>query len=217
MAARPRPALPWLDEYIVARLALWAGDFEYCSHLLGQLPSPLPDEDNARGKQGPEGIVREAARVRLEQLRSRQKEFALFKQALLDEGDAIEAQPMTIFTRHLRGTIWRIDAEQFEMRGYLSELKWEGQFYQLVDRLLLKQPTGDATNRSGKHFGPERRWVASRDPFIRASVTDLGQIHATGIWTGTRLPRDKDELARPFVQLLETLDVQDTQSVQSSS
>src|SRR6266849_6341263 len=113
------------DKFVIATFALWAGDFAYAEGLLRETALPRLRSAAYERAESPEDIVRTTAAIRLRQLRRRRGEF---RQLATDDPRLVD-QPLLIEGRHMRGTVWRVSARNFEMRAYLTDLLWERELF----------------------------------------------------------------------------------------
>lgn len=199
-----------VEPYIVARMALWAGDFDYCQELLADFCKgygTLPD-----AVAGPEELIQYAGALRLRQLRQKKGEFNRLQRLAEPRASRGVYQPTSIQVVHLRGVVWRRGAREFELRAYLTDLSWQDTLFDHVRKLhdsVQEMNVGDEMQQDGDRRAYQRlggNWSVTGNPFIQVQVSDLGLIRADALWTERVLPADAPSITRPFQVILEQLD-----------
>jgi hypothetical protein len=189
-------------QYIVARMAQWAGDFDYALTQYAAFATAAQDVDAHAEREydsTPEGIMREAARLRHQQITARIDEFKEFtRQAEIGE---LTYQPLIIATAHLRGAIWRLGLRWLQMRAYMFDLSWATELKARAQALLQRY--------GGIHGGTEGAgtWSLGGNPFVTVTLSDRCLIQADAHWASTNFPESADPFIRKFRRVLADLDM----------
>jgi hypothetical protein len=205
------------DQFIVATFALWAGDFDYVESLLGQYSPPAKTSKISDVIESPEELIRRTGALRLRQIWQKKGEFKKLASAYSSDRGGFNSSPVIIETNNLRGALWRIGSREFQLHGYLKMLERHEEMIRLAHReasrneLLEPQVTeGEANLFPGEDDKPRRplgvSWNVTGDPFLQARVSDLCLVEVNGIWTGSRLPKNAEDIMNPFSSLLESID-----------
>lgn len=203
------------DDYVVARLAMWAGDFDHAARLLSRFApqheyGAFPDAVSST-----EDLIRYAAALRRRQLAQKSGEFSKLSEELRIEGAVLVYQPEVITTTHLRGAIWRVGIRQFQMRAYLSDLTWEDGLLRAARALIaqsddsqvpLPKTAGVSRTQRKPFVGQGGSWVSVGNPFVEIALSDLGLIEADAVWTEGDRPRSVEPIRGKFRSILEQLD-----------
>lgn len=186
------------DKFVVATLALWAGDMAHVRALLSDVKESRTFK-NVEAIASPEELLDVAAALRLRQLGQKRGEFSKLTGDLQPRRQVSNAQrqaepslrsdAIVLRTDHLRAAVWRLGGREFVANGYLSDLAWEDSFYQAVSELDTAENVDDspgliepsALERIDRRRGGS--WVIEGDVLCAVDVTDMGifEIHAT--WT----------------------------------
>lgn len=207
------PNLPadMMESFVVARFAQWAGDFDHAMRRFREAAGRALGGDAARGQMSPENVLRLAAMRRHNQLVRRRREFNDVAALVSRDGLRLTYQPTILKTVHLRGAIWTVAEGEFELRAYLSTLKWEKRLFEKVRALTSTKANAPADNQQ---VPPSRRVIRGRGGTWREpgdlatviSVDDLGLIEGRGLWTLPSLPEVPDAVATIFQAILNRLD-----------
>ncbi len=197
------------DAYIVARLALWAGDFDYAQNLLRDFAplskhGAMPDTVH-----NTEELIVYAAALRHRQLARRKGEFTQLAETISVPDGSLTPQPLVIATRHLRAAVWRVGARQFQMRAYMSDLTWEAELFRLSRAQVRELPEPSPPPRSAqpRHFVPlGTAWLRPGNPFVQIAISDLGLIQADALWTEAGAPVEFRPFHEAFKAVLESLE-----------
>lgn len=204
------------DDYIVARLALWAGDTAEARRRL---------RIYRRGRRGTDDNsnfrveAHECADRTLRQLNRRVSEYnTIYKTAGLNSSHS----PTNILrsaAHHLGGVVWIETDREYELRAYLLDLSWEPTFYERAVRFVKDVETSRVllnyrheTNQTAFPSGEDRElalgleWVAHGEIFVQAYVSDLGTLSARGVWTVPDPPPNEGAIFSAFQQLLNKFD-----------
>jgi len=205
------------DEYVLARLALWAGDVDHAIQLLDELLAsrgylrnrypPNPDQDVVGAAAS--RLRRQAARLRGEVRRvaeSRMPQISDVPHVIVDD------------KWFVRATLWCHRERRYQALVYLSELKFESRFYEIINALAGPRKY---TPGSPRYDLPSRKMAALRMrdhlesiseysptivveglPFIEAEPNDFGTMEVDLIWTRRELPHEVGQLERPLRKLL---------------
>lgn len=202
------------DLFVVASFALWAGDIRHMESLLQDTP---PDRRTVRAVEfleEPDEIVNLAAALRLRQLAQKRGEFSRISADLRSNDIVVSEEPLVLTTTHLRGTVRRTAQREFVLKGYLTDLDWEEQYFRMVDRQVNSQttvgvqsiPDVEASTRDRVDRKIGGAWVLAGNPFVQVEVTDLGLIEANATWTEVQLPESFSQVQQAFQALLNSLD-----------
>jgi hypothetical protein len=179
------------DRFVVATFALWAGDFETARALLEQIEQGEPGDNAHRDVRS---TLAEVARFRLRQLELREQEFKDIQLSLAD-GDNLSPVPVT-------------GERAFELFGFPTDLDWAEVLFSRVAAITGGSPS------SGDGKGPlGGTWVYPGNPFVQVSVSDMGLVEASSLWTGEGAPPDFAPFRLAFRRLLDDLDGQPIPSV----
>jgi hypothetical protein len=204
------------DQFIVATFALWAGDFDYVESLLGQYSPPAKTSKISDVIESPEELIRRTGALRLRQIWQKKGEFKKLASAYSSRG-GFNSSPVIIETNNLRGALWRIGSREFHLHGYLTNLERQDEMIRLAhteasrNELLEPQVSEGEANLFSRDDDKPRRplgvsWNVTGSPFLQARVSDLCLVQVNGIWTGSRLPENAEDIKSPFSSLLESID-----------
>lgn len=202
------------EDYLVARLALWAGDTEEAIKRLekygvGRNENPLTD------------LATASAATTLRQLHRRLGEYESIYAASNIQTSTTSEYILKSRFGNLHGVIWVEGDREFELRAYLLYTKREEQFYMNAKRLASSATTGStiettlqygvaAVERQDPKQDPklDLEWVVEGSCFLQVAVSDFCTFTVRSIWTLKDLPTDLVQIAKPFQLLLNEFDVQ---------
>jgi hypothetical protein len=208
------------DDFIVAKLALWAGDFQTAEALLTNI-APA----HTRGTPRPifEHPVLASAQRLLAQLRRRMGEYRLLAASAALPNEMIEAVPaMQSRGTHLRAVIWVESDRQYELRCYVCNLAWEREFYTRGAR--LSQVPGAAERVSNLGYGVANVHPAAEaaeaaegaleigwgynagEMFLQPELSDFCTCTVRALWIANQLPETTDPMQRIYQEFLDTFD-----------
>ncbi len=193
-------------QYIVARLALWAGDFDYFQQLVGDVAprsefGKIPDSMN-----GPEEVVRYCAALRSRQLSQKRGELSKRVEALASDRVHVDSQPTVLQTTHLRGAVWRRGPRRFILRAFLNDLAWESELYLNAARLQSKYRGIELGPPNARLRVPTRTWLIPGRFIIEVVMGSLGLLEADGLWSDNEQECTIRDVVGAFDQLLIELD-----------
>jgi hypothetical protein len=211
------------DNFIVATFALWAGDFEYAETLLSRYGN-APPLDGA--VESTNDLIRRTGALRLRQMRQKKGEF---KQLAAEYGlkNPVLANPTVLVTNHLRGALWRIDAREFNLRAYLTDLTWEESLLRLAhneanqhERSLESVERSESSLDFGDNL-PSRitrgvTWTVTGSLLLRAQLSDMCLLEVNGLWTEAKLTSTDEGIREPFLKLLHALDPDSVRNMNGS-
>jgi hypothetical protein len=202
------------EDYLVARLALWAGDTEEAIVRLekygtGRNKDPLTD------------LARASAATTLRQLHRRLGEYESIYAASNIQISTTNEFVLKSPLGNVRGVIWVEGDREFELRAYLLHTNLEERFYLNAKRLASMANTGGRIETALRYgvAAIERRdpkqdlrldleWVVEGSCFLQVAVSDFCTFTARGIWTLKNLPTDLAQVTKPFQLLLNEFDAQ---------
>ena len=203
------------SDYVIARLALWAGDVDTAIAHLKKCSKPLRRREKWNPYTHP--ISASAART-LNQLRLRLREYATIRHAIGIGSNQTKENVLRSVSGHLGGVIWIESAREFELCAFLLELSWEAEFYRNV--AMQSEHSGSSKSIKDLGYGHDRAlidpmskdestglgWVQTGDMFVQVEVSDFCTISARGTWTATSLPSALKIITAPFQTLLDKID-----------
>jgi hypothetical protein len=208
-----------VEKFIVATFALWAGDFLHFSKLLKEFSPPHRTERITNAIETPEDLIRAAGALRLRQFRQKRGEFRKLAAEHQRRDVSLGDVPLVLATNHLRAAIWRVEEREFNLYGYLTDPTWGNFLFKNARRAYAATRTRQSKGSTpvqadlyesdleeGAKTSNGTHWVTAGPLFIRAQLTDLGLIEATGLWVEPQLPSDATMITAPFQNLLELLD-----------
>jgi hypothetical protein len=206
------------DKFVIASLALWAGDFANFEQQLLEYSNPRDVKHIYRSAETPEDFIKATGALRLRQFWQRRGEFKKIISEYSVRETRITETPNIFETKNLRATLWRTGEREFLMKGYLKELSWQDALFKRARDVARRAASTnvDTLRQAGEAFDSEAgerafeglgvAWIVPANPFIQIEVTDLGLLEATGLWTLPMLPENSDPITTPFVRVLQTLD-----------
>jgi hypothetical protein len=208
------------DNFIIATFALWAGDFEYADALLNRYSNAPPLNGAV---DSPDDLIRRTGALRLRQLRQKKGEFKLLA-AEHRLRNPVQANPTVLETKHLRGAVWRVDAREFDLRAYLTDLTWEEGLLRLaLSEASQHEWSEESITQKDNRLGfrgdePSKTtlgvtWTVTGSLLLRAQLSDLCLLEVNGLWTAAQLPKTDAEIKRPFLKLLQALDPDSVRNV----
>jgi hypothetical protein len=204
------------DDYLVARLALWAGDSKEAEERLERYQKPRRGASNSNGFSS---LAATSANRTLQQLRRRMSEYKSITKAVgLTDDDGIS----TILRSaggHLGGVIWAETDREFELRAYLLHLPWEADFYRRIEKLSVTSTAEQHMNNIPAYGDkkPEQspqldeaslglEWVQNADFFMQIAVSDFCTLSARSVWTRQQLPDELVAITQPYQRILDEID-----------
>lgn len=207
------------DQYVLAKLALWAGDIDYALTQLDVLLRVRDYPFNRYPEHASIDVIGTAAsRLRRQAIRLRGE----IKRAARDGDWQFPAlQPMVLIDsrRFVRATLWQREPRRFALLTYLSDLGMEQQFYRVIDALAETQSSDTASPRydlmSAEHISVAKTsrgelpidysptFAFEGNPFIEAQASDFGTIEAEVIWTLRSLPSKASDIVGPCESILD--------------
>jgi hypothetical protein len=208
------------DLYVLARLAIWAGDLEQAIDWLDQLlaehgfpKNRYPDEL----RHDEIGIA--ASRVRRQAVRLRNEVERTWHSRHLFSSKSVLREVLSSPDWFVRATVWQDDLRHFRLLVYLADLKEENEFYRVVERerdgfqkseefSIEVNYASDAVSRAEKALMDREQIgeysaqiVIEGNPFIEANVSDFGTIEAYATWTKREIPSDRSMIVEQLRQL----------------
>lgn len=199
-----------LEKFTRVRFAEWAGDFVYAHTLLNQVSAEFDGKLAEVTKAHPLSVLHNNLGVlkdRLEHMNNIKSESVPH---IFEEFD------------HIRGVIWRVGRNEFEMRAYLNNFNWEEELYQRVAgrtelpnetlnwsplRGSVIEVTNELARQTGSHPRRGGSWILDTKNFYReVVVSDIGIIRVKGLWVKRQLPRSRIPIVRGFRDVLMDLD-----------
>ena len=200
------------DHYIVARLALWAGDLSQARERL-QMYRHTADADEGRA-----AFPFDAAHCADRTLRQLNRRVSEYRTIYTTLGFSTPARPRNILRSangHLGAAIWVETHREYELRAYLLDLAWEQTFYDRSRRLSESGErqsgatiygTDQASQSKNDQFALSIEWAGGGPLFIQVAVSDFGTFSARGVWTLTTPPKSEEDIIRPYQRLLDAID-----------
>ena len=205
------------DWYVLARLALWAGDIDQALVWLGQL---LEERGYPRSRYPPHreiDVVGSAASRLLRQATRLKNQTARVTASRTLERFSAQPTVITSDEWYVRATLWCLDLRRFAACVYLSDLKREHDFYRMIDELATdqnpakspgygeEQPKGARIDRESEEevvsdYSPTI--AIEGPPFIEAKPSDFGTIEVELIWTQVALPGSQRQIIEPLSAFL---------------
>jgi hypothetical protein len=196
--------------YVVARLALWAGDADEAAMRLSVYKGGAITR-------GWSHLINKSA-VRTRRLKRRQSEYkAIYSAAGMPYSQTTE-HILRSTGSHLGAVIWVENERDYELRIYLLDLAWEGEFYRIAE--VSAQTLGVMATKPGlvPSYGQKLgdgqgnqaslglEWAIQGTMLLQVAVGDFGTATVRGTWTGAPLPSQLSEIIHPFQDLLDRLD-----------
>lgn len=201
------------EDYLVARLALWAGDTEEATWRLENYRS-------TRTKSVLTDLAAASAQKTLRQLKRRLSEYESIYAACDFRPGTTGEHVLNSEAGIMRGVIWVEGDREFELRAYLRDTTLEEQFYWNAARLhrsTIRQTTTETYLRYGLEPIALRdlrqdpklnlEWVVEGDCFLQVAVSDFCTFCAHSTWTLQDLPMELAQITKPFQLLLNEFDV----------
>lgn len=193
-----------LPDLLVVKYAEWAGDIEYLLKLHQKFALRREGFDEIESG-GPEAMICQVLLGRLKSIIQNLKEMgAISVHGLYRYSSIIPRfrQPVVGPTEHLRGVVRRTGARDFELRAYLTDLKWQKSLKGAA-RLLADQ-FGD-NKLLPEHIQGKKlnyAWIAPGEINHIVNVSPLGMIKSRVTWTiRDKLP-DAQHMQRMFEKTL---------------
>lgn len=189
--------------FVIARFAQWAGDTELALKLFRKIGRGRRASDFYGKPLSPSEVIVAASLRRSGQIVRNRKSLRDY----VPRDQQEEELSVAIETRHLRAVIWQFETDEYEMRGFLTDLGWEGRLFENARRLAgdqQKQPIGDSKNnklpvRLGRGIG----WTLTGDRASRITVDELGLIQSRTAWQPPQAQEAVLEHHRRILRLLE--------------
>ena len=188
------------EDYLVARLAMWAGDIEEAELRLINYPRRIDFYQN---------FAAASADRTLRQLRRRNGEYQTALNASNISPEPNVSPALRSAGGHLGGVLWAESDREFELRGYLMDLSWNEQFYERARALSDGTSLGDSRSEKKVEKTRERsglNWNTSENIFIQVHIGAFQTLSAHGVWVAEREPKNAKELLAPFQSVLNQID-----------
>ncbi|WP_037246982.1 hypothetical protein [Rhodopirellula baltica] len=188
------------EDYLVARLAMWAGDIEEAELRLTNYPRGIDFYDN---------FAASSADRTLRQLRRRNGEYRTASNALDLSTEPTVSPALRSAGGHLGGVLWAETDREFELRGYLMDLSWNDMFYEKArvfsdGTALGDSPTEKKVEKTREPSGLS--WNTSGNFFIQVHIGAFQTLSAQGVWIADREPKNAKEVLAPFHSILNQID-----------
>lgn len=215
MASKKLPVDPSAEaapeDYLVARLALWAGDADEAEKRLSVY----------RGGSVTKGwshLLNKSALRTKRQLKRRQSEYKAIYAAAAMTASATTEHILRSKGGHLGAVVWVENERDYELRIYVLDLAWEEDFYRIA-KSTAKNRGGMATKvGSAPLYGQKVaaghsqssalgvEWALRGTMLLQVAVSDFDTATVRGTWIEAQLPGQLDEIISPFQELINEWD-----------
>lgn len=212
------------SDMMIARLALWAGDFEGAETRLSAMAG---GRDPSSGDFDFDYVTRSSARRLLRQLRRKMTEYGALAAAAGLESTLVEARPaMRSEGGHLAAIVWAETNWEYELRCYLADPAWEADFY--TRAADLSQAENAAARVRSLSYGADQAfvaqegadegqgdalaeldlaWAARSGPmFLQPTVSDFCTCTVRGVWTTPARQISMASVEAAFQRFLDAFD-----------
>jgi hypothetical protein len=177
MAAKKANVIP--EEYVIARFAEWAGDFDYALTLFESVSRGKNIQDNRKSGMLPSEIFSLAASRKYRQIWRRQTKRE-------DKKDLLLGRPEIIVTPHMRAVLWMFEEDEIEMRAFLTDLSWESKLFTNAQELAGIKSVLSVNSEEKEEIpvlaGMGVRWSLQGKAITHVTLDDLGLLQSRTVW-----------------------------------